>query len=374
MKPGIDVSTYLEELQHGAKYYDGDTQIDPLDAFRANGVEYVRTRVWNDPRSEKGEPYLAGNCGMENFLALAKLVTDKGFELLLDLHYSDFWADPAKQVPPKAWATMGLEELENAVYQFTRNTIERIKSGGYELPLIQIGNEITNGMLWPVGRLKENEDGTRGNYEPLCRLLKAGIRATREISPQTRIILHLERSHDAVIYDEFFTNMEKFGVDYDIIGASYYPYWHGTLADLFANLNNCKRFNKQIMIMELGYGFTLENYVLEGGSAARLVVDQSNAEEFGFVREYPISPKGQAMFVKEFLCEAEKNGVECVFYWEPLWIPGKDICWASEQGQEYIGEGGKSTTNEWANQCLFDYSGKMLPAFKEFSTNTYQYI
>ena len=103
---GIDASTYLEELEHGARYYDGDRTIDPLDAFRAGGVEYMRIRIWNDPKSAGGEPYLAGNCDLSHYLRFARLCKDKGYKLLMDLHYSDFWADPGKQMIPKAWAHM----------------------------------------------------------------------------------------------------------------------------------------------------------------------------------------------------------------------------------------------------------------------------
>ena len=121
---GIDVSTYLEELQHGARYFDGDTQIDPLDAFRSNGVDWMRIRIWNDPRSEQGEPYLAGTCDLDHYIKLAKLAKDKGYHILMDLHYSDFWADPGKQFIPKAWQGMGIDELEKAVFAFTRKCLE----------------------------------------------------------------------------------------------------------------------------------------------------------------------------------------------------------------------------------------------------------
>lgn len=361
---GIDVSTYLEELEHGAKYYRGGQEIDPLEAFRANGVEYMRIRVWNHPYSEQGQPYLAGSCDLAHYIRLATLAKEKGYKLLMDLHYSDFWADPQKQMIPKAWAGMDLEEMTSAVYDFTRKCLETAEKAGVLPDMVQVGNEITNGMLWPVGKL-EMEDGSRGNYDAFATLVDAGCRACREAAPHAKIILHLERSHDGKVYQEFFTEMEKANIDFDIIGASYYPYWHGTPDQLFDNLNACKAFGKGVMVMELGYGFTDKPYC-QNGETKRLVIEGDRAYVPGFTEKYPMTPEGQAAFVKDFLAKARENGAAGVFYWEPLWLPGEGICWASPAGQAYIHEEGKSTSNEWANQCLFDYNGQMLPGFSEF--------
>ena len=121
--------------------------------------------------------------------------------------------------------------------------------------------------------------------------------------------------------------------------------------------------------MELGYGFTIHPYSMDGEDA-RLVIDADRAYVPGFTEQYPISPAGQKAFVEDFLALARQNGISGVFYWEPLWLPGEGICWASEAGQAYIHEEGKSTTNEWANQCLFDYTGEKLPAFDAFTKST----
>ncbi len=362
---GIDVSTYLEELSHGAKYYRGEREIDPLDEFRKNGVEYMRIRVWNDPNGPEGEPYLAGNCDIENYIKLAKLAKSKGFKLLMDFHYSDFWADPGKQMIPKAWANYGIDEMIKAVYSFTEKCLERAKDKGVAPDMIQVGNEITNGILWPIGKLEK--DGKRCNYDNFSLLIGAGCRACRKVLPSSKIMLHLERSNDRAVYQEFFTEMEKHSIDYDVIGASYYPYWHGTTDELMENLNACKHFGKEIVVAELGYGFTDRGYV-QNGEEKRLVIDAERAVVPGVTDKYPLTPKGQAEYIKDFIALAEKNGIGGVFYWEPLWLPGEGICWASEAGQAYIREEGKSTANEWANQCLFDYEGRLLPAFDSFCT------
>jgi arabinogalactan endo-1,4-beta-galactosidase len=360
---GIDASTYLEELDHGAKFYDGEREIDPLDAFMANGVDYMRIRLWNDPFDDSDEPYLAGNCDFSNYVKLASLAKSKGYRILLDFHYSDFWADPGKQFIPKCWRGLDLDQLCQAVYTFTKQVLEDARERGLSPDMIQVGNEITNGILWPIGKLEI--DGKRGNYDAFCALIDAGCRACREISPEAKIMLHLERSNYAQVYQEFFAEMEKHGIDYDIIGASYYPYWHGTPDQLFQNLNACRRFGKEIMIAELGYGFTDKGYVIDG-EQRRLVIDAERAFVPGVSDQFPLTPTGQAEYVEYILRLARENNIDGVFYWEPLWIPGEGICWASEAGQEYIGETGKSTLNEWANQCLFDYEGKKLPAFDCF--------
>ena len=360
---GIDASTYLEELAHGAKYYDGNTEIDPLDAFVKNGVDHMRIRVWNDPFGENGEPYLAGTADLDNYVKLGRLAKAKGFRLYMDLHYSDFWADPGKQFIPKAWREYDLDQLCEAVYSFTKHCLEVSCREGVAPEMIQVGNEITNGILWPVGKLEK--DGERGNYESFIKLIGAGCRACREVLPEAKIMLHLERSNDQAVYQEFFTEMEKAGIEFDVIGASYYPFWHGTPDELFANLEKCKKFGKEIVIAELGYGFTTEGYFLNGREC-RLVVDDNLSRVPGFTDIYPMTPEGQRSFIHYIIKRARESGVDGVYYWEPLWIPGEGICWASEIAQSYIHEEGKSTHNEWANQCLFDYDGRKLPAFDEF--------
>ncbi|MDO4543973.1 MAG: glycosyl hydrolase 53 family protein [Clostridia bacterium] len=363
---GIDISTYLEGVRFGAKYFKDGKPYDPTCGFIENGVEYSRIRLWNDPYSPDKKPYLGGTCDLDNFFDLALMLQPKGYKTVLDFHYSDFWADPGKQTIPKAWQGKTLPELCDAVYSYTKAVLLACRERSIDLSHIQVGNEITNGMLWPIGRLTENEDSKRGNYDALCELIKAGVQACRELYPEAELILHLERSHDSAVYDEFFTEMEAHNVDYDIIGASYYPYWHGTFEQFFANMDLCKKFNKKRMVMELGYAFTLEGYSLNGGEKIRLVIDEDNSRFFNFKPEYPISPEGQAAFIRDFLQQAQEHGLDGVFYWEPLWVPQKGICWASNEGQAYIGESGKSTQNEWANQCLFDYDGNALPAFDGF--------
>lgn len=369
MKLGIDVSTYFEEIDNGAKYYKNGKQVDPLKEFVNNDVKSMRIRVWNNPYSEDGKKYLGGTCDLNNFIRLAHLAISYGYTIYLDLHYSDFWADPGKQIKPKDWTNLDNSELEKKVYDYTKEVLEKIKKENIDLEMIQVGNEITNGMLWPNGRLLENEDGTRSNYETLARFLKAGFKACKEIYPKALRMIHLERSYDKKIYTEYFSNMARLGVEYEVIGASYYPYWHGTFDQLFDNLLTQRElFEKKLVIAELGYAFTLENYILtNNGTKHELVVSEDNLESFHMVKEYPLTKDGQASFVESFIKRAQDSDIYAIYYWEPIWIPGDGICWASVEGEKYIHEEGKPTPNEWSNQCLFDYEGNMNPSFSKYT-------
>lgn len=366
---GVDTSTYLEEIASGAKYFRNGVEVDPLDLFIKNNVNYQRLRLWVNPHGENGEDYLGGTCDIECFIKTAKIMIKKGFHIILDFHYSDFWVDPGKQTLPKSWQNLNEKELILKIYEYTLSVLKEIKKNNIPLFAIQIGNEITNGMLWPIGKLKDNgKDLPRGNYDNLISLIKSGIKASREVFKESKIILHLERSGDKQVYKEFFTNMEKANVDYDIIGASYYPYWHGTIEQVVSNLVELKSmFKKEVMFMELGYAFTLEDYIKTyNGQEKQLVLNEEFIKDKSHYIPFPLSKEGQKQFLEKFLKICGENDIDGVFYWEPLWIPGKDICWASKEGQKYIHEENKSTRNEWANQALYDYSGNALPALEVY--------
>lgn len=374
MIKGIDVSTYLDVTEHGKKFYDAQGQeIDPLDAFIAGGVNWMRLRVWCDPYDEHGASYNAGGCTVKRMIELSKLAAKKGFHIAVDFHYSDFWTDPKKQPLPKAWKNYSADEIKNAMKHFTSEALAAFKNAGLNVEMVQVGNEITNGMLWPFGKLSgEMPSGkadaackVRTGYEALIGFLNTGIAAVREALPDAKIILHLEQSGNAAIYDEWFTQMQKAGVDYDVIGMSYYPFWHGAFDGLWANVDACRaKFGKEVIIAEWSYAFTLQGYAGRDGKKVRLSAGENAPVKLYL--PYPATPEGQAQFTAEFLRGAKEHGAAGVFYWEPLWLPGEGIKWASPEGLEYIGEAGKSCNNEWANQCLFDYDGRMLKAFKEY--------
>lgn len=361
---GIDPSSYFEEMEAGAKYFYDGKEVEPLKLFNEKGVKLARARIWNDPYNEKGEPYLGGTTDLKNFIKLAKLLQSKGYDILVDFHYSDFWADPGRQLAPKAWKDMTFEEVEKALYEFTKDSLLKSKAEGIKISYAQIGNEITNGMCWPFGKLNDKQM-PRSGYENLSRLLKAGIKAAREVYPEIKILIHLEKSYDQVIYREYFDNIIKNGVDFDIIGMSYYQHWHGNFKDFFANVDMLhERYKKPIIIVETGYAWTLEDYIADG--QGHLVVGSDSSYGIFTNLEEPLTREGQANFVRRLKNLAKEHDILGIIYWEPCWIPGKNTCRASPAAQSYINERIISYRNEWSNQCLFDYKGVALPAFEEF--------
>jgi len=366
---GVDVSSYIEEKNAGAVYRVKGRETDPLDAFRENGVSYARLRLWARPVSDAGEPYLGGGCDLARMLETAEICTSKGFKILLDFHYSDFWADPAKQFVPKDWACLAFEDLKHRVYTYTKETLQAFKKRGIEVAAVQPGNEVTNGMLWPHARIvrDEGEAVRNAGYRNNAEIVKEAIKAVREELPATEVMIHLESACNTELIREFLTETAGNNVCYDTVGLSYYPYWHGKEENLFETVRMCREeFGKKVVIAELAYAFTGEDY-LENGAGA-LAVDNNKAAGADLYFPFPLTPEGQESFVKRFLRGAEKAGVDGVYYWEPAWLAADGICWSSEAGQEYIRETGKPTRNEWANQCLFDYGGEALPAFFAYKT------
>lgn len=363
---GIDISTYFEEKAAGARYFIDGKEVDPLKVFVDNGITHMRIRVWHNPHDEKGNPYGAGTNDAKEFVRLADLAVKYGFRIILDIHYSDFWADPGKQFCPKAWVGLSFEEIEKKVYEHTAELLNIAKEHNYPIDYVQVGNEITNGMIWPYGKLDGNTK-PRGNYDGLSKLLKSGIKAVRDLS-DAKVILHLEKSYDQETYYEYFTNVIKNGVDFDVIGFSYYPYWHGSMNQLFDNIEMCKKnFHKEVMIVETGYGFTEEDFIKKG-SHAQLMFNTGYINYLGEHMDYKMNKEDQVRFIKDILDRSEKAGVTGVCYWEPLWIPGEGVGWASKYVLPYLGLApDTSLRNEWANQCLYDYDGNSLPSLWEFA-------
>lgn len=367
---GIDPSTYFEVLEKSPHFFYEGREVEPLSLFHDhNGVSLMRIRLWVDPYDPQGKPYHGGTNDWAAFLKLAKLGMSKGYRILLDIQYSDFWCDPSKQFIPKSWAKFSLKEMINEVYVYTKKTLQKCLENHLDIAYIQVGNEITNGMLWPLGYLDGNPNGGhRLGYDNLCAFLSAGSKACREVMPEAKIIIHLERSGALELHQEFFDEVFAHHVDFDIIGLSYYSYWHGSFAMLFANIENLKsRYHKPIMIVETGYGFTLAGYINTANNGANLI-DESflkNSANHACV-PYPLTKAGQKQFIHDLLQQSAEHGVIGIVYWEPLWLPLPGLEWASKEGEAYTHETQKPTHNEWANQCLFDYEGNANPAFDEF--------
>ena len=240
---GADIS-FLPELEaKGMKFSDKGIEKDALLILKEHGFNYIRLRIFNDPARDSGYSPKKGFCDLTNTLKMAKRVKEAGMKFLLDFHYSDYWADPGKQTKPAAWRNLSLEDLKKAVYDYTKNVIQQLKEQGTTPDMVQIGNEINHGIIWP--------DGNVSNIDGLAQLFNAGVAATKAIDPSITIMLHiaLGGQNDESVF--FLDNMIARGVYFDVIGESYYPKWHGTLDDLRNNLNDLvRRFNKDVIVVE----------------------------------------------------------------------------------------------------------------------------
>ena len=362
---GVDLSTMLELERLGTRYYDGGEERNVLDILKEHDIDTIRLRIWNDPWSETHESYGAGENDVQTALAIAKRVTEKGFDVLLDFQYSDFWADPGKQIKPKAWRELSVPKLEQAVYTFTKQTMCTFLDAGVRVTMVQIGNELSNGLLWPEGRL-DVEHGI-AEYDNVARFVSAGIRAVRESDPDILTMIHLDNGGNNELYRRWFDHYTARGEDFDLIGLSYYPFWHGTMDQLMANLNDIAvRYGKDLIIAEVSMGYTMENYA----SYEQLTADERKgyATKPALVERigYPMTKEGQADFTTELLMRLDTvadGRVKGFFWWEPAWIPVPGSGWATAASLAYMNDPGPCG-NEWANQALFDYEGNVLPALK----------
>lgn len=385
---GMDVSTLVEEERCGAKYYDSGEAEDLFEILKRHGVNSVRLRLWNNPYSPEKDghrPYGAGTDDLETVMLLAKRAKQAGMTWLLDFHYSDFWADPGKQYPPKGWENYTAKELIKAVGDYTRETMQTLKAVGLLPDMVQVGNELTNGCCWPLG----NRDYGRDNPElaTLCKgeyyfnpvlksILVAGIRAVREVSCDSVIMLHLDNGGNNALYRSWFdgyyncTGCEP-GLeheDFDVIGLSYYPFWHGNFEALQNNMNDIAlRYGKELVIAEVSMGFSMEDYRQYEGREASQLKGMATRSELVEKLDFPMTKEGQSAFMRQL--NNVINGVvqglgRGYYYWEPAWIPVPGCGWATEASLEYIHDKGPCG-NEWANQALFDYTGHALPALDE---------
>ena len=361
---GFDISTLLEVERCGGRFYDDGSREDLFAILKRYGGNYVRLRLWNDPYDEFGNDYGAGVCDLATVLTLAERAKSHAMQWLLDLHYSDFWADPGKQTVPKAWQGMDEAELENAVYAYTKEVLHRCVRAGLTPDMVQVGNELTNGLLWPTGKTP--------NYETICRYVMAGIRAVREVTPQALVMVHLDNGGNNELYRNWFDRFFQNGGDCDVIGLSYYPFWHGNMQALQNNMNDIAlRYGKDLYVVETSMGFTLDSYAdfealneeERKGGAAKEALAQGLA--------WPMTPQGQADFTRELfsvLRQVPQGRGKGIFWWEPAWIPVPGSGWAKQPGWEYVHEKGPGG-NEWANQALFDFEGNALPALRVFAQN-----
>ena len=331
---GADLSFQPQEVDGGAVYYDSTgAQESAMQVFKEGGFNFVRLRIWNNPSD--------GYCGLQKTLQMAAEAKSLGMHIELDFHYSDSWADPGKQYPPAAWASKSFSQMNDSIYDYTKNVIAALKAENALPDIVQTGNEITNGMLWPVGQLNGNNTTQWMQFTTLLKSASSGVKAALAKGDSVQIMIHIDRSMDIGTTEWFFDHLKTYDVPYDIIGQSYYSWYHGTdLNTLQANLDTAAvRYNKDIVLAETAFPFTFDyNNDGEGN-----LVGSSSPLPTG----YSATAADQKRYLEDLktIVQNVPNGHgKGIFYWAPDWI--------SAPGFPSGGE----------NCALFDFTGKALPA------------
>lgn len=335
---GLDLSFTPEILLAGTSFKDNNQPKDLIQIFKEKGINTVRLRVWHTP--------IDAHSSLKEVLDFAKTLNSNGFNIWLDIHYSDTWADPSNQAKPAAWKNANFSVLKDSIYQYTSNTVQAFKSAGITLKIVQIGNETNSGFLWDLGKVGGSFDSNWGNY---ALLVKEGLRAVKDVSSSTKTMLHFAGFDGA---DWFFSNITAQSVSFDYIGLSYYPVWHGKSLDaLQTSLTSLiNKYQKPIIIAETSYPFTLgwndyTNNVV--GNASQLIP------------AFDATADGQNAYTKA-LFEVMRN------------LPSKQgmgICWWAPEWVSFKGPTANNGSNA-ENLTLFDFNNNALPALA--SLGSYQ--
>ena len=367
---GMDASSVIAEENSGVKYYNyaGEEQ-DVFLTLAESGINTIRVRVWNDPFDENGNGFGGGNNDLKTAIAIGKRTTAAGMRLLVDFHLSDFWADPGKQMVPRAWKDLDIETKTEQVYAYVKSCLEAMKAEKIRVGMVQIGNE-TNGALCG--------EKTWFNIQYL---MQAGSRAVREIYPEALVALHFANPEKAGSYASYAKKLAYYDVDYDVFASSYYPYWHGTLDNLAAVLSDvAETYDKKVMVMETSYAYTAEDSDFSGNTIG---------EGGGIIKDYPFTVQGQANHVRNVIdtvVNRTKNGIGVV-YWEGTWITVGHNSW--EENSTIWEQYGSGWASSFAsgydpddagkyyggcavdNQAMFDPYGKPLESLRVFNLVRY---
>ncbi len=341
---GADISTLDQIEDFGGKFYHDGKEKGLMEILKDHGFNSFRLKIWNNP----GLPlsYPEGYNNKNHIIKMADRIKKMGMKFLLDFHYSDFWADPQKQNKPGQWLNLSFDQLADKVYEFTYDVIASLNERDLLPDFVQIGNEIDNGFLWDEGRV----DGSEMQWERFCRLLKSGIKAVGDSTAnegKIKIIIHKADSCNNKNARTFFDNLLLKKVDFDIIGFSFYPKFHGGFNELQNNLNDmASRYKKDIIIVETAWGWTTDK-----NSDYLIKTDDPNPDNL------PFSVIGQKSFLKKLvkiIKEVPDNRCKGLFYWEPGFIKVDGVGWKYGAG------------NEWCNMLLFDFKGNALESMDVF--------
>ena len=338
---GGDISLLQRIEDLGGVYRDAGKETDPLVVFASRGCNCMRLRIWNRP---SGRGPLVNDLAYT--LKLARRIKRAGLKLLLDFHYSDTWADPGHQRKPEAWKDLPLDQLKTSVFEYTRHVIASLERERALPDMVQIGNEITPGMLWDDGRVGGKFDNPQ-QWARFAALVGEGIRGVRAVpgAEPIKIMIHIDRGGDQRVTRWFFDRLLAQKVDFDVIGLSYYPWWHGSMDALRDNLAaTATRYEKEIIVVETGFPWTRKN--LDAGNN---VFDGDPAR---MKAAYPPTPGGQKAFLAKLIKVVRQTPGgrgKGVIYWAPEWIAVRGL------------------RSSWENIALFDERGNVLPAMDAFS-------
>ncbi|MBQ9696550.1 MAG: glycosyl hydrolase 53 family protein [Oscillospiraceae bacterium] len=362
---GVDVSSIISIEEAGVVFHDdAGNEADLFRVLYDHDVNYIRVRVWNEPNDGDGHSYGGGNNDVNTACEIARRASAYGMKLLVDIQYSDFWADPAKQQRPKYWAEHDHDTLAGEIYKWTTWVLTAITEAGGDIGMVQVGNE-TNCHFC----------GETDMYQ-ICDLFKSGDKAVRDFDSSILIAHHFANPSNVDNYYLYAKVLQECGVDYDVFATSYYPYWHGTTENLTTVLKTIgDTYGKYVMVAETAYPYTSD----DGDTFGNVVSRDSAEAEF----RYDISVDGQAQCLTDVfqaVADCGDKGLG-VFYWEPAWlgVSGKswqeqsDLWrshgsgWATDYAAEYDPDVTQAGGSSYDNQALFSFDGCPLESLDVFT-------